>query len=67
MDPLANDILDFWFGPPPHAARDSWFGKDPVFDAAIGQRYGAAIRRALRGGYAGWEDSPRGALAIAAP
>lgn len=63
MDPLAADILDFWFGPPPHAARDGWFRKDPDFDAAIAQRYGAAIDSALQGGYAGWEGSPRGALA----
>ena len=63
MDPLAADVLDFWFGPPPHAVRDCWFRKDPGFDAAIAQRYGTAIGRALSGGYVDWEDSPRGALA----
>ena len=63
MDPLAADILDFWFGPPPHVVRDCWFRKDPAFDTAIAQRFGTAIDSALRGGYAGWEGSPRGALA----
>jgi uncharacterized protein (DUF924 family) len=49
MTPLARDILDFWFGPPPHAVRPEWFGKDPQFDAAIRTRYGAAIDAALAG------------------
>ena len=49
MTPLAREILDFWFGPPPHAARAEWFRKDPAFDAAIGTRFGAADRsRACR-------------------
>jgi len=49
MTPLARDILDFWFGPPPHAVRPEWFGKDPQFDAAIRTRYGAALDAALTG------------------
>ena len=43
MPPLAREILDFWFGPPPHAARAEWFRKDPAFDASIAARFGAAI------------------------
>lgn len=63
MEPLAADVLDFWFGPLPHTARDCWFRRDPGFDAEIGHRYGTAIGAALRGGLTGWESSPRGALA----
>jgi uncharacterized protein (DUF924 family) len=63
MDPLAADVLAFWFGPQPHAVRDCWFRKDPGFDADVARRYGVAIGEALRGGLAGWESSPRGTLA----
>ena len=63
MSPLAADILDFWFGPPPHAARDAWFRKDPAFDATIRERFGPAIDTALAGGYADWAAEPHGALA----
>ena len=47
MTPLARDILEFWFGPPPHAVRDEWFRKDPEFDAAIRARFGDALDAAL--------------------
>ena len=48
MTPLAREILDFWFGPPPHAARAEWFRKDPAFDAAIRARFGARDRGRAR-------------------
>jgi uncharacterized protein (DUF924 family) len=63
LDPLADDILAFWFGPLPHAARDAWFRKDPGFDAAIRARFGEAVERALGGGFRDWTASPRGTLA----
>ena len=47
MTPLARDILDFWFGPPPHAARAEWFRKDSAFDTTIRSRFGDAIEAAL--------------------
>jgi len=62
-DALRGGILDFWFGPPPHAARDAWFRKDPAFDATIRDRYGAAIDKALAGAYGDWCVSAQGALA----
>jgi uncharacterized protein (DUF924 family) len=68
MSPLAADILDFWYGPPPHAARDAWFRKDAAFDAAIRARFGMALETAVDakegGGYADWPAEPRGALAL---
>ena len=44
---LSDAVLDFWFGPAPHAARDVWFRKDAAFDAAIRARFGAAVEAAL--------------------
>ena len=62
-DPLARDILEFWFGPPPLATRDVWFRKDPAFDTAIQTRFGAAIAAARAGAYGEWCRDPHGALA----
>jgi uncharacterized protein (DUF924 family) len=61
--PLQQKILDFWFGPPPHAPRDVWFRKDASFDATIGARFGVVVDAALGGGYREWAGTPRGALA----
>ena len=63
MAPLAREILDFWFGPPPHAARAEWFRKDPAFDASIVTRFGAAIEAALSGAFRDWHSAARAALA----
>jgi len=49
MTPLSRDILDFWFGPPPHSARAEWFKKDPAFDATIRTRFSASIEAAVAG------------------
>jgi uncharacterized protein (DUF924 family) len=62
-DALPGAILAFWFGPPPHAARDAWFRKDPAFDTAIRERFGTAIDKALAGAYGDWCVTARGALA----
>jgi uncharacterized protein (DUF924 family) len=60
---MQDAILDFWFGPPPHAYRDAWFRKDPAFDATIRERFAAAIEAALAGGYREWTSTAHGALA----
>jgi uncharacterized protein (DUF924 family) len=63
---LQQEILDFWFGRRDGAeygqVRNQWFRKDDAFDAAIRQRFGAHVDRAIAGGFAEWE-SARGALA----
>ena len=46
LDSVARDVLDFWFGPRPHALRDEWFRKDAAFDATIRARFGDAIASA---------------------
>jgi uncharacterized protein (DUF924 family) len=63
MDPAATEILVFWFGDGTRE-RDEWFRKDPAFDEAIRDRFGAVIDAALGGAFAGWADGPRGALAL---
>ena len=63
MTILARDILEFWFGPPPHATRAEWFRKDPVFDASIRERFGEAIDAALSGMLDGWRAEAQAALA----
>lgn len=64
MDEMARQVLRFWFGEPPTAAsRAEWFRKDPAFDEAIRARFGALVERALAGGLADWDATPRGALA----
>jgi uncharacterized protein (DUF924 family) len=60
---MQREILDFWFGPPPHGERDVWFRKNPAFDATIRERFGAAIDTALAGGFAEWSATAHGALA----
>jgi uncharacterized protein (DUF924 family) len=62
-DALRQDILDFWFGPPPHVERAAWFRKDDAFDASIRHRFGASVDAAIDGAYADWTHTPRGALA----
>ncbi len=59
----AREVLDFWFGPAPHAARPEWFRKDAAFDATIRERFGAAIGAALAGGLGEWCADAHGALA----
>jgi len=49
MTPFSSELLEFWFGARPHAARAEWFRKDPAFDATIRARFGAAIEAALAG------------------
>lgn len=63
MAPLARDILEFWFGPRPHAVRGAWFRKDPAFDAMIRMRFGDALEAALGGAHRDWRGDPHSALA----
>ena len=63
MDPLAAEILDFWFGDAARA-RPEWFRKDPAFDDALRARFGAAVAAALAGAFEPWTATPRTALAL---
>jgi len=65
-----EDVLAFWFGDlkvgesVPNEVRMRWFKKDPAFDAAIEERFGAARDGAARGELDGWIETPRGILAL---
>ena len=67
MEQLAADVLSFWFGDPGSTEygrpRACWFRKDPVFDAAIAERFAEAVSIALAGGSGEWCISASGALA----
>jgi len=67
-DVQAQDVLDFWFLPPSHEGhgkqRPEWFRKDDAFDAAIRERFGATIAKAVAGGLREWDAlGARGVLA----
>lgn len=63
----AGAVLDFWFGPvadPGHVQpRETWFRKDPAFDARIAADFGPLIEQALAGQLDGWAAEPLPALA----
>ena len=68
MDPRAQAILDFWFGPPSSPyygkAREEWFKKDPDFDAAIRHNFMGDYEQARDGAFDRWQDSPPLCLAL---
>ncbi len=62
-----DEVLAFWFGTsdePPLAKAEQWWKKDPAFDSAVRDRFGAAFERAVRGELEDWRGSPRGRLAL---
>lgn len=59
-----QEILDFWFEGDRDTFRQQWFKQDAAFDAAIRQRFGAAIGPAAAGALDGWAASPAGTLAL---
>ncbi len=67
VDPRAQSVLDFWFGPPDdpqHAAqRPAWFRKDAAFDEGIRTRFGDLIEAGLAGALQAWAADAHGALA----
>ena len=62
MNADAQAVLDFWFGAPDDPGqgqtRPQWFRRDAAFDAAIVQRFGPLIERALIGGIDDWIAVP---------
>jgi uncharacterized protein (DUF924 family) len=59
----AREVLDFWFGAPPHVAREAWFRKDDAFDAQIRTRFGDLVGAALAGALGDWCTTAHGSLA----
>lgn len=61
----AQDVLDFWFGPPPVVrARAEWFRKDPAFDAVVRDRFFSTIEQALSQQLGSWQTTVLGQLAL---
>lgn len=68
LEPAA-EVLAFWFGEPGEdtsypARRKLWFGKDPQFDRAIGDRFQLLVEQAAAGQLDSWQRTPQGALAL---
>lgn len=65
-----DEVLDFWFGPPGHAAEVAgrqaklWFGKSPENDRAVAERFSATLIDAAAGKLDHWAATPRGRLAL---
>ena len=66
-DPLAQQVLDFWFAAPDAPdygrSRAAWFRKDAAFDRQIAERFGALIETALAGNLSHWHRDAAMALA----
>lgn len=54
------DVVGFWTA----AGPAKWFAKSQAFDDAIRLKFEPVHHAAARGEYAGWADSPDGALAL---
>jgi uncharacterized protein (DUF924 family) len=58
------EVLEFWFGAEPGAARLAWFRKDPAFDDEIRRRFGALHAAAARRELEAWRLSAEPMLAL---
>ena len=65
-----EDILNFWFGSNPDDGivalerAPLWWGKSPVTDAQMRQRFGDVMQAASDSTLGNWQRSPRGRLAL---
>lgn len=63
-------VLKFWFGDlkegevPADELRKMWWTKDEVIDEYIRSNFGSDLVRAKNGELSGWEDTPKGTLAL---
>ena len=56
-----EEVLSFWFE---EIQPRQWFQKDPEFDGAIQERFGALVRIALAGELSSWTQSAESNLAL---
>lgn len=70
MIPSAQNVLDFWFGPPGSNAEIAsrqgklWFGKSAANDRAVIDRFADTLPAAASGRLDHWAATPRGRLAL---
>ncbi|MGY0218153.1 DUF924 family protein [Endozoicomonadaceae bacterium StTr2] len=62
-------VLDVWFGPMEHGMslpeyRQRWFTGGAAFDALLREQFLEEVNFAFSGGFAEWEQSTRGTLAL---
>lgn len=65
-----DEILQYWFGhveetilPSVHRT-EVWFGGKKEIDDEIKEKFTEDFKKAVNGGYADWENDPRGTLAL---
>jgi uncharacterized protein (DUF924 family) len=65
-----EQVLGFWFGPPPASEAElmervrRWFGGGAELDREVSTDFAATLEAALRGELDGWAQTPRGRLAL---
>jgi uncharacterized protein (DUF924 family) len=66
-----DDVLAFWFGSAPATSSAEfgermkrWYLGGPAEDAAIRERFGDTIERAIAGELDAWAETPRGGVAL---
>ncbi len=57
-------VLHFWFGDPPRARSELWFGKADQSDRIIRARFGDLVECAAAGKIDAWAEEARGRLAL---
>lgn len=69
-NPIAKNVLDYWFGPRPMAPaavverNKFWFGGDKDVDYDIERRFGKLVSAARAGSFDSWESDPENCLAL---
>lgn len=69
MDPRIDEVLQFWFAPPPEGEErpsgvELWFQGGAASDRLVRSRFGALLQQAKSGKLDGWASTPRGRLAL---
>jgi uncharacterized protein (DUF924 family) len=65
-----EEVLEFWFGDAPQDEHElmagivRWFRGGDAFDREVVRRFAVAVDAAVRGGFEGWQSTPRGRLAL---
>ena len=69
-NPIAKNVLDFWFGDRPVPAEQyrqralTWFGSSQDFDYDIERRFGKLVSAARKGAFDAWAKEPEDCLAL---
>mgnify|MGYP000152492289 FL=1 len=70
MDPVANEVLSFWFRgiQDLNSIEESrvyvWFKSDSEFDQEIKAKFADKIEKAANGEFNHWKETPKGTLAL---